>query len=82
MKLFFIWQTESKGYDTYSDMVVCAESEEEAKKIHPYWPEPWPSKMFGWHCWCWSPEDVNVKFLGEAAEGIEKGIVCASFHAG
>ena len=32
--------------------------------------------------WCASPKDVMVELLGEAAENIEAGVICASFHAG
>ena len=35
MKLFLIWQYEARGYDTYSDAVVAAQDEAEAKTIHP-----------------------------------------------
>ena len=35
MKLFLISQNENSGYDTYDSAVVCAESEEDAKKICP-----------------------------------------------
>lgn len=81
MKLYHISQTEEKGYDTYSDAVVCASSEEEARNIHPNYnlDNPWQSS---WHCWCKSPDQVVVKYLGEATEGIEKGIICSSYHAG
>lgn len=83
MKLYHIWQEKNNGYDTHSDMVVCAESEEEARKIHPYWPNPWDNGIFGRNSsWCNKPEDVHVLYLGEAAENIEKGVICASFHAG
>ena len=40
MNLYHIKQTTVKGYDTYSDAVVCAESKEEAKTIHPN-NDPW-----------------------------------------
>lgn len=81
MKLYHISQSEVRGLDTYSDAVVCASSEEDAVTIHP---------GFGWDTdlwssgreWCKSPDSVTVKYLGEATEGIERGIICASFHAG
>lgn len=83
MKLYHISQSENKGYDTYSDMVVCAESEEDAKTIHPYFgwdgEDAWDA---GSYCWCKSPEQVTAKYLGEAVDGLERGIVCSSFHAG
>ncbi len=81
MKLYHVSQTVRNGYDTFSDMVVCAESEEEAKLIHPYWPEDWHGTNF-YKCWCDDADDVTAKYLGEADETIAKGVVCASFHAG
>jgi len=82
MKLFHISQNEVSGWDTYSDMVVCAESEDEARKIHPLsdiHDDGWKNS---YDCWCKSPDKVKVEYLGEAAEGIGKGIICSSFHAG
>lgn len=32
--------------------------------------------------WVEDPHDIEVKYLGEAADGIEVGVVCASFNAG
>jgi hypothetical protein len=32
--------------------------------------------------WCDKPESVEVKYLGEAAETVKQGIVCASYSAG
>lgn len=36
MKLFLVSQDVNNGYDTYSNMVVCAENEEKARLTHPY----------------------------------------------
>lgn len=82
MKLYHISQTEEEGYDTFSDAVVCASSEEEARTIHPdgsIYNDDW---QYNWKTWCKSPDQVVVKYLGDAAEGIEKGVICSSFHAG
>lgn len=35
MKLYKLSQNINNGYDTYSDCVVCAKDEEEARLIHP-----------------------------------------------
>lgn len=35
MNLYLISQTINEGYDTYDSAVVAAESEDEARKIHP-----------------------------------------------
>ena len=83
MKLYHISQEENNDYDTYSDLVVAAESEEEARMIHPasYSEDPWKDQS-PYGSWCKTPDQVDVEYIGEAASGIEKGIICASFHAG
>lgn len=79
MKLYHVCQNKNLDYDSYSDFVVCAESEEEARHTHPSWrKDAWASS----NTWCESPDQVNVKYLGEACPSLKKGIICASFHAG
>ena len=80
MKLYLLSQSINKGYDTYNSCVVCAENEEDAKTIHPngYGDNSWINS----NDWAEKPEQVNVKYIGEAAPGMKKGIVCASFNAG
>jgi hypothetical protein len=82
MKLYLLSQNQNTGYDTYSDLVVCAKDEEEARHIHPsqYKDNPWAD--YSYSTWCMCPEDVDVEYIGEASEHLKKGIVCASFHAG
>jgi hypothetical protein len=80
MKLYHVSQSENDEYDTYSDFVVCAESEEEARNTHP---DQWKDNAWSTSdVWCKSPDQVEVVYIGEAATGIDKGIICASFHAG
>lgn len=52
MKLFLISQEENDDYDTYDEAVVCAESEEDAKRICPsnYYEYNEELKVFHWHC--------------------------------
>lgn len=35
MKIFKLSQTLNNDYDTYDSCIVCAENEDEARKIHP-----------------------------------------------
>jgi hypothetical protein len=78
--LYLISQSVNNGYDTYDSAVVCAENEDEARGIHPS----------GYRCdgdrwcsdWCESVEDVEVQYLGKAADDIPSGVVCSSFNAG
>jgi len=85
MKLFKLSQTENSGWDTFDSLIVTAETEEDARNIHPqeYWDDPseieW-GEPYG--TWCSSPDSVEVEYLGEAKEGTERGIILASFNAG
>lgn len=80
MKLWFISQSENTGYDTYSDAVVAAETEDKARMTHPGGDE-WNGKKDTWSTWT-SADRVRVKLIGEAINGTEAGVICASFHAG
>jgi hypothetical protein len=81
MKLFHLSQDVNDDYDTYSDMVVCAASEDKARLIHPSnSTTPWADNT--WSSWANSPDQVTVVYLGEADPSVKEGIVCASFHAG
>lgn len=82
MKIFKIWQTVNNDYDTYDSAVVIAENEDDAKKIHPQNIDGFVSeKAHPFSSWCGS-KDVHVEYIGEAKEGLERSIVCASFNAG
>lgn len=80
MKLYKISQNINKDYDTYSDAVVCAKNEEEARLIHPSG-ENWDGIENRWSDWT-DAENVKVEYIGEASEVLLKGVICASFHAG
>ena len=85
---------EYTGYDTYDSAVVCANSEAEAKCIHPdgdyiFINERFVSKKSkyvapsGYFSGWIHPKDVQVTFIGVAARGMQPGtVVCASFNAG
>lgn len=87
MKLWLI-KADTSGYDVYSDAVVLAETEEEAKRIHPggelY--DDWLEKEDSFaDSWVSSPQEVTATYLGEASPDFKaenNGVVCASFHAG
>jgi hypothetical protein len=91
MKLFKISQNVHRGWDTYSDAVVAAISAGDAALIHPdsnseyfdTWPiDPNDSEQYARDDWADVPGEVTVEYLGEAKEGTEEGVICASFHAG
>lgn len=94
MKLFKIWQTVNEDYDTYDSAVVASENEDEARRISPDVHHEWDESA---GCWVyiygdgskvkaigtWArKDDVKVKYIGEAKEGTEKGVILASFNAG
>ena len=84
LKLYHISQSQNSGWDTTSDMVVCATSEDDARLVHPddfdlMDRDPW---TYEWSSWCKSPDQVEVVYIGVAAPDVKPGIVCASFHAG
>lgn len=80
MKLFLISQIINLGYDTYDSAVVAAQDQDDARTIHPN-----GSVLLdggNWHSWVKSPKDVIVDYIGDAARGTVRGVVCASFNAG
>jgi len=81
MEIYHLSQKINTGYDTFDSIVVCAESEMEARLIHPI-TKDWCGKEES--CFpVWVDADLlTVKHIGKAKEGIEKGIICASFNAG
>lgn len=77
MKLYLISQEVNNGYDTYDSFVVCASDEEDARIIYPL-----DDHSIGYGNWVSSPDDINVKFIGEAAPEIKRGVVLGSYNAG
>lgn len=85
MNLYLISQDKNLRWDTYDSAVVCANSEEDARIIHPdgrsnYCPKSPESSMFT-HDWT-TPANVQVKLIGVSDDNIPRGVVCASFNAG
>lgn len=79
LNLYLLKQTENDEYDTYDSAVVVAETEDEARLIHPN-----PSRRrtsFGSKTWV-DPEKVEVILLGEAIGSLKRGVVCSSYNAG
>jgi len=80
MNLWLISQTDVKGWDTFDSAVVAAETEEEAKLMYPGNGDDIRNESGEF--WTKRPELVTAILIGNATNGIEKGVVCASFHAG
>ncbi len=85
LKLYLLTQNLNDTYDTFDSVVVCAKSEADAKTIHPdggvfveiegrinpeYSHGDWVSKF----------SHIQSKYLGPAAECIERGVIIASFN--
>jgi len=83
LKLFLITQRVATGYDTYDSAVVAAESAEKARETHPSsYAGIVPRRPWDGYDWASSPDLVVAKLIGEAAPGIEPGVIIASFNAG
>jgi hypothetical protein len=97
MRLWLISQSRNNDYDTFDSAVVAAETEAEARLIHPrgdtFWKSDGPEGA-GWYTnsfygepyrasnsWC-HPSDVDVQYLGSAAEPTTPQVFCSSFNAG
>ncbi len=79
MNLYLLYQNEVSGYDTHDSCVVVAEDEDSARLITPCG-LPFNDSDYG--DWARTPVGVNVKLIGTAVEGMEPGVVLASFNAG
>lgn len=82
MKLYVISQGKNRDYDTYDTAVVSAPDEEIARNMNPADGKPMTKWGRAFSSWCSSPDDVSVRYLGEAADSVGVGVVCASFNSG
>jgi hypothetical protein len=96
MKLWLISQGENNGYDTYDSAVVAAETEQLAKETSPSDYYTFRDGLWRFdtvrgldetgnidQSGSWAhPDKVDIEYIGEATEGTEAGVICASFNAG
>lgn len=88
MNIYLIGQNKISGYDSYDSAVVIAESETQARMIHPHsqygfidpiitdWNEPYST-------WAPSYDHVTAKLIGVADPSYNTPVViCASYNAG
>ncbi len=78
LSLWLLIQNDVRGYDTFDSCVVCATTEDEARKISPdsY------DRGFG-RTWARTPDHVVAEYIGIAAKLLKAGdVICASFNAG
>jgi len=82
MNLYLLSQTANSGYDTYSNLVVCAESAADAKSIAPDGSEN-NGDVENDNLWAWTtPEHICVELIGEAKDNLKRGVILAIFHEG
>ena len=81
MKLYRIWQEVNNDYDTYDSAVVAALDEEDARSINPESIRFDDYELMDSSSWT-ERENVKVEYIGEAADNIERSVICASFNAG
>ena len=84
MNLYLISQEANYTYETYDSAVVCTPDEETARNMYPgdgtdMNSDSWLDRF---NCWCSSPDQVTVQYLGKADESIKQGVVLASYNAG
>lgn len=87
MNLYLISQdSNTTGTGCYTSAVVCAESEDSARHIHPaHGRDNWQWSIrpgpLEWDTSDWTtPDLVTVKLIGTAAADVERGVVCASYN--
>jgi hypothetical protein len=80
MNLYLISQDVNDDYDTYDSAVVCADTGDEARMIHPGGGDDWDGEDEKYSSWC-TAKNVLVEEIGIAHFGNCKGIICASFNA-
>lgn len=80
MLIWKISQDVNNGYDTFSEAVVIAATEEAARRTHPRGTQLDDDDLplYEWA----SPENVKVELIGVATGTAKPGVVTASYHAG
>ena len=73
LNIYYIYQDENTDVNTYHAAVVIAESEEQAREMHP--DGDWDRV----DSWCLEPEDVKVRLLGKAKKNTEQSMVLSSY---
>jgi len=82
MKLFKVESPTPVAYDEFQAMVCAAENEVIAREICPSDGTGNMDEDDSYKYWGCPLSGLTVTYIGEAAEGIEEGVVCADFNAG
>lgn len=94
MKLFLISQYVNVDRNAYGSAIVAAGDAKQARRMSPCGNYVWNDAV---RCWCYtdsqspregaaydwtsSIDQVQVRYLGEAAAGVKAGVVCASLNS-
>jgi hypothetical protein len=77
MNIYLVTRTDEADYDEYDAMVVIAESEARAVKIHPDGNGRTDGKF-----WVNDSATLKVELIGIAKDDEKECVVLSSFHAG
>lgn len=84
MKLYLLSQDYIRGFDTYDSILVCAESEEEAKTITPtgdVFIEGYEAGL-RYGGWANNASQIRCEEIGTANANQKRGVIIASFNTG
>lgn len=82
MQLWLMTQSVNTDYDTYGAAVVAAETEEDAREIHPDRSNRPSVDWKEWDGWVMDKSHIVCTLIGIATPGTKRGVICASYHAG
>ena len=89
IKLYLVRRTDEIRWDEYDSFVVCAESEDEARRVHPsgegFFGENLMDDSRNYFKWTWTDkiDTLNVTCIGIANLSLKNHqIICSSYNAG
>jgi hypothetical protein len=86
LNIYHVSCGEDLGYDSYSEFVCIAETEDDARMTHPTGGIVYSKEKCGWSSnygeWTNNIQGLIIEKLGEAKNGESPRVVVASYHAG
>lgn len=87
--LYLVKRTDNVTWDEYDSFVVCAESEDEARRVHPsggeFFEDDMSEQSKRYFKWWWTDkiETLEVICVGLASVSLKnRQVICASYNAG
>ena len=87
--LYLVERTDKVTWDEYDSFVVCAESEDEARRVYPggrmFFEDDMSEESRKYFKWCWTDkiETLEVTCIGLASVSLKnRQVICSSFNAG